>query len=54
MISVKDLDNREMPSRNDIEATVSNPYPLPGPKDQQNKMYYLHLALCNFIALKGS
>ena len=35
--SVEGLDKCEMPTRNDIKAMVSNPYPWPGPKDQQSK-----------------
>ena len=37
LMSVEELDTLEMPKRDDIKAMVSNPYPWPGPKDQQNK-----------------
>ena len=37
LMSVKGLDAQEMPQRDDIKVIVSNPYPLPGPKDHQNK-----------------
>ena len=37
LISVEGLDIQEMPKRDDITAMVSNHYPCPGPKDQQNK-----------------
>ena len=33
----KGLDKQEMVRRDDMDATVSNPYPWSGPKDQQNK-----------------
>ena len=42
-MSVEGLDKCEMLTRNDT-------WPWSGPKDQQNKTCYLHLALCNFIA----
>ena len=35
--SVEGFDTKEMPQRDDIKAMVSNPYPWPRPKDQQNK-----------------
>ena len=31
------LNDCEMPTRSVINVTVNNPYPCPGPKDQQNK-----------------
>ena len=37
LMSVEDDNTQEMPQRDDIKAMVSNPYPWPGPKDQQNK-----------------
>ena len=37
LMSTKGLDNHEMCTRNAFEATLSNPYPWSGPKDQQNK-----------------
>ena len=37
LMSVKGLDTQEMSQRDDIKAMVSNPYPWPRPKDQQNK-----------------
>ena len=36
-MSVEGLDKQEMVRRDDMDATVSNPYPWSGPKDQQNK-----------------
>ena len=35
-MSVKALDDCEMPTKSVIKATVNNPYPWPGPKDHQN------------------
>ena len=37
LMSVKGLDDCEMPTRSVIKATVNNSYPWPGPKDYQNK-----------------
>ena len=37
LMSIKGLDAQEMSQRDDINAMVSNPYPWPGSKDQQNK-----------------
>ena len=34
---VTGLDKCEMPTRNDIQPTVNQPWPWPGPKDYQNK-----------------
>ena len=47
LMSVKDLDDCEMPTRSVIKATVNIPYPWPGPKDQQNKhlLYLCHVNL---------
>ena len=36
LMSVKALDDCEMPTKSVIKATVNNPYPWPGPKDHQN------------------
>ena len=36
-MSVKSLDDCEMPTRSVIKATINNSYPWPGPKDYQNK-----------------
>ena len=53
LMSVRGLDDCEMPTRSAIKETVKNPYPWPGPKDQQNKTD-LHLALCDFTAPNGT
>ena len=37
LMSIEGLDKQEMVRRDDMDATVSNPYPWSGPKDQQNK-----------------
>ena len=37
LMSVEDDNTQEMPQRDDIKAMVSNPYPWPETKDQQNK-----------------
>ena len=34
----KVLDKQEIVRRDDMDATISNPYPWSGPKDEQNKM----------------
>ena len=37
LMSVEGIDRQEMVRRDHMDATVSNPYPWFGPKDQQNK-----------------
>ena len=37
LMSVKGIDAQEMPQRDDIKATVNQPYPWPGPRNHQNE-----------------
>lgn len=37
LMSVKGLDDCEISTRSAIKAVLNNPYPWPGPRDQQNK-----------------
>ena len=37
LMSVEGHNTQEMPQRDYIKAIVSDPYPWPGPKDQQSK-----------------
>ena len=53
LMSLRGLDDCEIPTRSAVKETVKNPYPWSGPKDQQNKTD-LHLALYNFIAPNGA
>ena len=55
LITAKDLDDCELPARNDIKATISHSYPCPGPNYQQNKAdvflsaFLLHHFLIHFL-----
>ena len=53
LMSVKGLDDCEMPTRSTFEPTQNTTLGWSGPKDQQNKTDHLHLVLSSFIAFRG-